>query len=49
MRQPFDHTRHGILCATIFRRNLVADIHNILPVLGGEILVGRLGCEGADQ
>ena len=47
MRQPLDHTRHSILSTTIFRRHLVADIHNILPVLGGEILVGRLGCDGS--
>ena len=49
MRQPLDHTRHGILGTTIFRRHLVADIHNILPVLGGEILVGRLGCDGSES
>jgi hypothetical protein len=49
MRQPLDHTRHGILGTTILRRHLVADIHNILPILGGEILVGRFGCENLES
>ena len=42
MRQPLDHTRHGILGAAFFPRHLVADIHNIFPILGGQILVSCL-------
>jgi hypothetical protein len=43
MCQPLDHTRHGILGTTVLRCHLIADIHYVLPILGGEILVGRLG------
>jgi hypothetical protein len=45
MRQPLDHTRHGILGTTVFPGHLVAHVHDILPVLGGEILVSCLGYE----
>jgi hypothetical protein len=45
MRQPLNHTRHGIFGTTILCRNLVAHIHNIFPVLGGEILVRGLSYE----
>jgi hypothetical protein len=45
MRQPLDHTRNGILGTAVFSRHLVAHIHDIFPVLGCEILVGRLGYE----
>lgn len=44
MRQSLYHGGNGILRTTIFGRHLVADIHYILPVLRGEILVGCLGC-----
>jgi hypothetical protein len=43
MRQPLDHTRHGVLGTTILSRNLIADVHNVLPILRGEVLVSRLG------
>jgi hypothetical protein len=45
MRQPLDHTRHGILGAAVLSHHLVADIHNILPVLRCKVLVGGLGYE----
>jgi hypothetical protein len=56
MRQPLDHARNGIFGATILCRHLVADIHNIFPILGSQILVSRLsyrckvlvtGCQAA--
>jgi hypothetical protein len=42
MRQPLDHARNSIFSATILCRHLVADIHNIFPILGGQILVSCL-------
>lgn len=49
MRQPLDHTRDGVLGAAILSRHLIADIHDVLPVLGGEVLVGRLGCTALES
>jgi hypothetical protein len=43
MRQPLDQTRHDIFTTTVFRCYFVADVQDILPILGGQILVGRLG------
>lgn len=46
MRKPLDHTCHSILCPAVLAGYLVADIHNVLPVLRREVLVSRLGYEG---
>lgn len=48
MRQPLDHARHSVLSAAVLRRHLVADVHDILPVLGGEILIRGL-CYQVDK
>ena len=43
MRQSLDQACHGILAAALFRSYFVDHIHNILPVLRREVLVGCLG------
>lgn len=45
MRQSLDHAGHDILAAILFTVYFITNIHNILPVLGGEVLVGRLSYE----
>lgn len=42
MRQPFDHARHGVFGTAVLGADLIADIHNIFPILRRQILVGRL-------
>lgn len=43
MRQSLDQACHGILAAILFRSYFIDHIHNVLPVLRREVLVGCLG------
>jgi hypothetical protein len=49
MCESFDHGGHYIFATTLTRRYPVADIEDVLPVLGGQVFVGRFGlmCEEA--
>lgn len=44
MRQPLDHASHNVSSTILLVRHLIYDIHNILPVLRGEVFVCRLSC-----
>lgn len=45
MSQALDHASRHIFPSTLFTSDLVDHIHDVLPVLTGEILVSRLGCK----
>jgi hypothetical protein len=43
MRQAFDHALNSFLGAAVVAADLVADFEDGAPILGGQILVRRLG------
>ena len=44
MGQPFDQALDGLLGAVRVGLHAVADLHDLTPVLGREVLVGRFVC-----
>lgn len=44
MCKSLNHTLDCLLGSVGITRDLVAHLHDGAPVLGGEVLVGRLGC-----